>query len=166
MHTQTKQSGGQYVDLRNLAVLVLDDNANTRTMISEVLRGLGVTRIYRAGTCTTGLAVLKAHSIDLVLADIEMDGEDGLGFARLLRASPDPKMANMAIVIVSSHATEARVIEAGAIGANSFLSKPFTVAGFAKRLTDALVGRRMAARPPEPRGVTPMPATATLQLEI
>lgn len=138
------------MDLRKLSVLVLDDNANTRTMISEVLRGLGIQRIFRAGSCSTGLAVLKTHAIDLVLADIEMDGEDGLGFARMLRASPDSKLSNMAIIIVSSHATEARVIEAGAIGANSFLSKPFTVAAFAKRLTDALAGRRMAARRPEP----------------
>src|SRR5512141_997253 len=130
MQLQSSQSQRKYMDLRDLAVLVLDDNANTRTLIAEVLRGLGVSKIYRAGSCATALSVLKAHSVDVVLADIEMDGEDGLGFARLLRASPDPKIANLAIIIVSSHATEARVIEAGVIGANSFLSKPFTVAGF------------------------------------
>jgi len=153
------------MDLRELAVLVLDDNANTRTLISEVLRGLGVTKIYRAGSCATALAVLKTHSVDVVLADIEMDGEDGLGFARLLRASPDPKIANLAIIIVSSHATEARVIEAGAIGANSFLSKPFTVAGFARRLTDALVGRRMVVRAAEPRNLEPAPAARAARVE-
>lgn len=139
------------MNLRQLSVLVLDDNANTRTLISEVLRGLGVTRIYRAATCATGLSILKTHAVDVVLTDIEMDGEDGLGFAALLRASPNEKIANVAIIIISSHATEARVIEAGAIGANSFLSKPFTVAAFAKRLTDGLVGRRMAAPGPAPR---------------
>ena len=152
------------MDLRNLAVLVLDDNANTRTLIAEVLRGLGITKIYRAGACATGLSILKAHNIDLVLADIEMDGEDGLGFARLIRASPEPNILNLAIIIISSHATEARVIEAGALGANSFLSKPFTVAAFAKRLTDALAGRRMGVRPPEARAVPPAALAAKPQL--
>ena len=152
------------MDLGKLAVLVLDDNANTRTLISEVLRGLGITRIYRAGTCAMGLSALEAHSIDIVLADIEMDGEDGLGFARSIRASPNPKISSLGIIIISSHATEARVIEAGAIGANSFLSKPFTVAAFAKRLTDALAGRRMALRRPTPRPMDQ--GAAALQLEL
>jgi CheY-like chemotaxis protein len=146
------------MDLRNLSVLVLDDNANTRTLIAEVLRGLGVTRIHRAATCAEGLAILKTNAVDILLADIEMDGEDGLGFARCVRASSDPKISSLGIIVVSSHATEARVMEAGALGANSFLSKPFTVAGFARRLTDALVGRRMALEPPK--------ADAPLQIEV
>ena len=35
MQNQSMQSERQYMDLRNLAVLVLDDNANTRTLIAE-----------------------------------------------------------------------------------------------------------------------------------
>jgi two-component system chemotaxis response regulator CheY len=141
------QSSRQYIDLRQLAVLVLDDNANTRTLIGEVLRGLGVTRVYRAAGCAMALSILKAHAIDIILTDIEIDGEDGLAFVRRLRESPEADLANTPIIIVSSHATEARVMEAGAIGANGFLSKPFTVGAFAKRLTDAVAGRRMAVSP-------------------
>ena len=150
------------MDLRDVSVLVVDDHANTRTLMAEVLRGLGITKIARAASCAAGLSILKAHAIDVVLVDIELDGEDGLGFARFVRASPNPKIANLAIIIVSSHATEARVIEAGAIGANSFLSKPFSVAAFAKRLTDALIGRRMASRRPDPP-MAPAPAAAVAQ---
>jgi two-component system chemotaxis response regulator CheY len=97
------------------------------------------------------LSILKAHTVDIILADIEIDGEDGLAFVRQLRDSADANLANTPIIIVSSHATEARVMEAGAIGANGFLSKPFTVGAFAKRLTDAVAGHRMpasAAAPP------------------
>lgn len=134
------------MDLRDLAVLVLDDNANTRTLISEVLRGLGVRRIYRAGACSEGLSILRSHAIDVVLADIEMDGEDGLEFVQFIRAAPEKKISSVTTIIVSSHATEARVIQAGAVGADGFLSKPFTVAGFAKRLTEGLATRRWAER--------------------
>ncbi|MGZ6039313.1 MAG: response regulator [Phenylobacterium sp.] len=136
--------------MRDLSVLVLDDNANTRTLISEVLRGLGVRRIYRTGKCSEGLMVLKSHVIDVMFVDIEMDGEDGLSFVKRVRAAPEPKIANVAAIIVSSHATEARVMEAGVVGADGFLSKPFTVAAFAKRLTEGLAARRWMARmPPE-----------------
>ncbi|MGZ6049557.1 MAG: response regulator, partial [Phenylobacterium sp.] len=92
--------------MRDLSVLVLDDNANTRTLISEVLRGLGVRRIYRTGKCSEGLMVLKSHVIDVMFVDIEMDGEDGLSFVKRVRAAPEPKIANVAAIIVSSHATE------------------------------------------------------------
>jgi two-component system, chemotaxis family, chemotaxis protein CheY len=157
------QSSRQYVDLHQVGVLVLDDNANTRTLISEVLRGLGVTRVYRAGSCAMALSILRAHPIDIILADIEIDGEDGLAFVRELRASSNANLANAPIIIISSHATEARVMEAGAIGANGFLSKPFTVGAFAKRLTDAIAGRRIPAKTPAAasRGAPP-----PLQIEL
>jgi two-component system chemotaxis response regulator CheY len=148
MYPQANNSTEKYLDLRDLAVLVLDDNANTRTLISEVLRGLGVRRIYRTGKCSEGLMVLKSHAIDVMLVDIEMDGEDGLSFVRLTRGSPEPKVANVATIMVSSHATEARVMEAGVVGADGFLSKPFTVGAFAKRLTEGLAARRWMSRMP------------------
>jgi two-component system chemotaxis response regulator CheY len=148
MHSQATKSNGAYLNLQNLAILVLDDNANTRTLISEVLRGLGARRIYRTGKCSEGLMVLKSHPIDVMFVDIEMDGEDGLSFVKLIRSSPEPRIANVAVIIVSSHATEGRVMEAGVVGADGFLSKPFTVGAFAKRLTEGLAGRRQMARLP------------------
>lgn len=148
MYPQANTAIGNYLDLRELAVLVLDDNANTRTLISEVLRGLGVRRIYRTGNCSEGLSVLKAHPIDVMFVDIELDGEDGLSFVKLIRGSPEPKIANVAVVIVSSHATEARVMEAGVVGADGFLSKPFTVGAFAKRMTEGMAARRVMSRRP------------------
>jgi CheY-like chemotaxis protein len=163
MYPQATQAIGNYLDLRDLAVLVLDDNANTRTLISEVLRGLGVRKIYRTGSCADALSAMKAHPVDVLLADIEMDGEDGLSFVRLVRGSPDPKLANVAAIIVSSHATEARVMEAGAVGADGFLSKPFTVGGFAKRLTEGLAARRWMARTPP---TTAQAAAPSRQLEL
>ena len=151
MYPQSAQPVGKYLDLKDLAVLVLDDNANTRTLISEVLRGLGVRRIYRTGSCSDALSVMRSHPIDVLFVDIELEGDDGLSFVRKVRSAPEPKISNAAAIIVSSHATEARVMEAGVVGADGFLSKPFTVGGFAKRLTEGLAARRgMAGTPPRP----------------
>jgi len=146
MYLQPAQSSRQYISLRDLSVLVLDDNANTRTLIGEVLRGLGVKKTHRVATCAEAHAVLKTHAIDVILADIKIDGEDGLAFVRGVRADRNPKVANAAVVMVSSHATEARVMEAGVIGADGFLSKPFSVNSFARRFSEAIHAR--AAAPP------------------
>ena len=107
--------------------------------------------------------VLKAHTIDVMLVDIEMDGDDGLKFVAMVRGSPEPKVANITTLIVSSHATEARVMEAGVVGADGFLSKPFTVGGFAKRLTEGLAARRSLTDMP-PQAATRTPTLSQIEL--
>jgi hypothetical protein len=148
------QSASGYLDLSAIGVLVLDDNLNTQSLIAEVLRSLGVSKIHRSQSAHSARMILQAGGIDLVFADIEMVGENGLEFVHKLRASQDPRLANVVVVMVSAHATESRVIEAGAVGANSFLVKPFSVASFAKRLAEGFANRKAALeaaarRPPD-----------------
>jgi CheY-like chemotaxis protein len=133
----------QHLDLTALKVLVVDDNANMRNLIAEVLRCLGVHKVFKADDARSGRTMLQAGGIDLVFADIEMAGENGLEFVRWIRASPDRRISEVVVVMVSAHATEGRVIEAGAVGANSFLVKPFSVSAFARRLAEGFANRRM-----------------------
>ncbi len=132
-----------HLDLTALKVLVVDDSPNMGKLIAEVLRCLGVNKVFKAESAAAGRMVLKACEIDLIFADIEMAGENGLEFVRQIRASPTPRIADVAIVMVSAHATEARVMQAGAVGANSFLVKPFSVAALARRLAEGIANRRM-----------------------
>ncbi len=133
---------GEHLDLTALKVLVVDDNANMRNLIAEVLRSLGVNKVFKVESAQAGRMMLQGGGIDLVFADIEMAGENGVAFVRQVRASPNPRIASVVIVMVSAHATESRVIEAGAAGANSFLVKPFSVSAFARRLSEAFANRR------------------------
>ena len=127
-----------FLDLGRVNVLTVDDSASTQKLLTEVLRGFGVRRVHRAATRAAALGVLRTCAIDVILVDIMLEGEDGLDLVRDVRASPSPAIASTPILIVSSHATAPRVIEAGAAGANGFLSKPFAVGMLAKRLGDAL----------------------------
>jgi CheY-like chemotaxis protein len=140
------QSAGDYLDLTAVSALLVEDNANTRILISEVLRGLGITKVFKADSAAAGWMVLQTGGVDLVFVDIEMAGENGLEFVSRVRAARDPGIAEVVIVVVSAHATEARVIKAGAVGANSFLGKPFSVARFARAVTEGFANRRMLAK--------------------
>lgn len=144
MSVRTGANG--YLDLSQVCVLVLDDNAATRTMIGEVLLGLGIRRVLKAQNAEEARAALKTNAIDLIFADIELGGESGLTVVQRVRDAHDPKIAGAAIVMVSSYATEARVIEAGAMGADSFVGKPFSVARLARAIPEALANRQMASR--------------------
>lgn len=150
----------EHLDLTALKVLVVEDNANMRNLIAEVLRCLGVSKVFKVESAEAGRMVLQAGGIDLVFADIEMAGENGVAFVRQVRASPNPRIANVVIVMVSAHATETRVMEAGAAGANSFLVKPFSVSAFARRVAEGFANRRMmlqaAARKPPTSAPTPV----------
>lgn len=87
------------------------------------------------------MALMKAFNIDLLIADIALDGEDGLDLARGLRSSTDARLARLPILIVSAFTTEARVIEAGAAGVTGFLSKPISVGALAQRVASSLSPR-------------------------
>lgn len=131
-------TGEGHLDLSRVSVLILDDNRNTVVLFGEVLRGLGVRNLYRAGTCADALQRLRSTSIDAMLVDIAIGQEDGLDFVRRVRASADPQIADVAILVISAHATQSRVIESGVAGADRFLSKPVTVGALATRLGDVL----------------------------
>lgn len=72
-----------------------------------------------------------------------MAGGNALEFVSWVRAQRDPRIAEVVIVMVSAHATESQVIGAGAMGANSFLVKPFSVSAFARRVAEGFAHRRM-----------------------
>src|ERR1700761_7799602 len=150
----------EHLDLAGLKVLVVDDSPNMGKLIAEVLRCLGVNKVFKAESAAAGRMVLKACEIDLVFADIEMAGENGLEFVRQIRASSSPRIANVVIVMISAHATETRVMEAGAVGANSFLVKPFSVSGLARRLAEGIANRRMMVQAAQRRALAQKPPAA------
>ncbi|MGZ3375371.1 MAG: response regulator [Phenylobacterium sp.] len=156
----------EHLDLSALKVLVVEDNANMRNLIAEVLRCLGVSSVFKADDVRSGRLMLQAGGIDVVFADIEMAGESGLELVRWLRASTDFRIANVVVIMVSAHATEGRVIEAGAVGANSFLVKPFSVSAFARRLAEGFANRRMTLQAAQLKTSAPWRAASAKAVEV
>ena len=77
-------------------LLILDDEPLVRRGIKALvdLEQLKITEVYEAANGIEGLALLKAHSPDLVLADINMPKMNGLDFAAEAKAfKPDLHIA-------------------------------------------------------------------------
>ena len=135
------------MDVRNLRVLLLDDNRPMRLLLTEVLHGLGVRHVDEAASATAALERVTTGLVDMVFADIELGkGQDGLVFTRRVRALPQLQLAMTPILIVSAHATLPRVVQARDAGANGFLAKPITVGGVAEWLADLVRGERLFVR--------------------
>jgi CheY-like chemotaxis protein len=70
-----------------LSVLVVDDDKDNRTFLSEVLRACDAI-VLEADNIVTAKAYVSAHKLNLVVTDLALPGEDGATFLKWLRQHP------------------------------------------------------------------------------
>jgi PAS domain S-box-containing protein len=114
-------------------VLVVDDNADMRDYLCQLLQGWKVT------TAADGLAALdiaRATSPHLIVSDVMMPGLDGFALLRELRS--DPRTEAIPVLMLSARAgEEARVSGLGA-GADDYIIKPFSARELRARVASLL----------------------------
>ena len=117
-------------------ILVVDDSAAIRKILTRVLRqtGMAIQTIHEAGDGQEALAVMAQHRIDLVLSDINMPKMDGLQLFASLKASP--QWHTIPVVMITTEGGETKVAEAVRLGAAGYVRKPFT----ADQIKEKLVG--------------------------
>ena len=129
-----------------LSILLVDDNQHMRSMLTEILRALGVQRVYDANDGAEALQVMRAHQVDIILTDLAMQPVDGIEFVRLLRNAMDSPNPMAPVIMITGHSTRQRITEARDVGVNEFLSKPVTVKGLIDRLTRVVENPRPFVR--------------------
>ena len=115
-------------------VLVVDDEADIRALIQEILsdEGYGVTVAADAEQARAARADKK---FDLILLDIWMPDTDGI---TLLREWSDGGDLNCPVVIMSGHGTVDTAVEATRLGAFDFVEKPLSLAKLLRTVEAAL----------------------------
>ncbi|RAK64252.1 response regulator [Phenylobacterium kunshanense] len=121
-----------------LRILLVDDNQFIRVMVREILRSVGVQKIYEARDGAEGLQIMRDHEVDVVMTDLSMQPLDGIDFVRLLRNSPDSPNMMAPVIMITAHSTLARVKEARDAGVSEILTKPLTARGVIERLHQAI----------------------------
>lgn len=102
-------------------ILVVDDDGGIRESLSIELRAAGYDTVTAADGLA-GLAAFRVHLPELLLTDLAMPGSDGFGLiAAIRRFSPTP------IVVLSVRGNDADKIRALDLGADDFVTKPFSV---------------------------------------
>jgi len=118
----------------NSHVLVVDDEADIRALIQEILsdEGYGVTVAADAAEARSARADRK---FDLILLDIWMPDTDGV---TLLREWSDGGDLACPVVIMSGHGTVDTAVEATRLGAFDFVEKPLSLAKLLRTVEAAL----------------------------
>ena len=127
--------------LAALELLVVDDNAQMRTIVGTVLAAAGVRRLRYAPDGRKGLEAVKQGGIDITFVDFEMPTMNGLEFLSAVRALETPERF-MPIIMLTGHSDLKRITAARDGGVNEFLSKPVTARSILSRLTTVILKPR------------------------
>lgn len=116
------------INLPNLTVLTIDDNANMRQLVRTVLRSFGVRKIMEASDGAEALQRIRPNpsAIDVIICDWNMAGLDGHGFLKELRRDPEAPWAGIPVIMLTAHNESSVVKKARDAGVDGFLLKPVT----------------------------------------
>ncbi len=106
-----------------LNILVVDDEANIRKLLSVSLKVKGHT-VTAVGNFQNAVAEAARRAFDLAFVDLRLGTSDGLDLIPLLLASAPW----LKIVVITAHSSIASAVEAMRLGATDYIPKPFTPA--------------------------------------
>ncbi len=112
-------------------ILIVDDQSFIRRIVTRQLEAAGH-RVTSAEDGAQALELLDQISPDLIFCDIGMPNLDGFETLERLRAAT--QWADVPVVMLTGHGQVSDWERAQALGANGYLTKPFSTA----QLVDAI----------------------------
>ena len=104
-------------------VVVMEDDAATRTLVASVLRKEGYD-VLSADNGISGLELVRQNKPDLVISDVQMPLMDGFAMLQALRA--DPALLHTPVVLLTSLQERAHMRIGMTSGADDYITKPFS----------------------------------------
>lgn len=154
-------------------ILIVDDEADIRSMVAQALGRLSGYRIHEASSLADALGLLDRHTFDLVLTDLSMEHPNA--GVELLQAVKQ-RAPDTIVILLTGYATLESAIAALRLGAENYLMKPSSVRELRENVVSALERRAETIRQREllaniattlqalssPIGVSPRPAEPAL----
>jgi len=105
-------------------VLLVDDSRTTRAFAAAALEAGGDVEITEASTGVEALKILPRQQFDLVITDINMPDINGLELIKFTRTHANYK--DTPVIIISTEGRDTDQKRALDLGANEYITKPFT----------------------------------------
>ncbi len=123
-------------------ILLTDDSPAARSILKLFLAPLGA-EFVEAEQAERALQVLRLMTVDLVIADFNMPGMDGVSFVTATREHPRGSVRKVPIILLTASRQPGLEEAALRAGASAFLAKPVD--------SEQIVGaaRRLLGLPPE-----------------
>jgi DNA-binding response OmpR family regulator len=117
-------------------ILVVEDEADVARLIKHTLERHDDLTVETVGSGSAALASVAAAMPDLVVLDLNLPGVDGADVCRTLRARP--ASATLPIIMLTARADEADRVLGLDLGADDYMTKPFSPRELAARIRAVL----------------------------
>jgi two-component system KDP operon response regulator KdpE len=126
---------------RGLTMLVIDDEPQIRRVVRNALEEPG-TRVLEAATGQQGIDIAAAECPDLIVLDLGLPDLSGADVCRAIRG-----WSTAPILVLSAREAEREKVALLDLGADDYLTKPFSTVEFKARVRAQLRRARMTGQP-------------------
>jgi len=105
-----------------LIILIVDDNADIRTYVSNIFKGIYT--IIEAENGQNGIDLAIQHIPDIIISDVMMPVLDGIALSKKLKK--DERTSHIPIILLTAKTGEKNEIEGIKTGADDYITKPFS----------------------------------------
>lgn len=134
-------------------VLVVDDEIDIASVIKHTLEKGGTLDVEIVTTGDAALEAAAARTPDVIILDLNLPVLSGLEVCRILRARP--ATTRVPIIMLTARTSESDRVTGLDLGADDYISKPFSLRELAARVRAAL--RRGTSPPAPPAGTEAEP---------
>jgi two-component system chemotaxis response regulator CheY len=125
------------------SVLIVDDSPVMRSFIRRVMKlsGFEVGECFEASNGEEALTQLDQHRVDVILTDVNMPKMNGEELLRRLEEAGT--LRSVPALVISTDATKNRILRMLSLGAEGYMTKPFSPESLREEL-ERILGERNA----------------------
>ncbi|MBL0419155.1 response regulator [Ramlibacter sp. AW1] len=143
-HAPAQAIAFEPVHLEGHCVMVVDDQADARDLLAQMLSDCGA-RVILAGGAEEALFALSYERPDVLVSDIGMPVVDGYELIRRLRAHPDERLARVPALALTAFTRAEDAAQALRAGFDGFLPKPVEGSIFVRQVAALVRGAAASA---------------------
>ena len=142
--------------LGSQVILVADGNPSTRRLTRQILAHIGVRLAHECGDGFAAVEAISSYKPNAMILDWEMPGLSGSEIMKVIRQPDHFPLPNLPVIMLTDHASRARIAEAIRIGAHEILVRPISPLALRDRLVAVALHPRPMVRAgkfyiPQPR---------------
>ena len=159
--TDSQQAAEIMLPQKHFTLLIVDDIESNRKLLNRLLEDTGF-QILEANNAASAMELIKQQHPDLVLLDIRMPHMAGDELLNYMKQSSE--LQKIPVIAITANAIEGEKERLLALGADDFISKPFTRSDVKQRISRILYSKdRARAKELHPRENVPLAQQATAQ---
>jgi len=129
-----KPTPNDRINLTKLTCLVIDDNALSLELISQIMTAFGIGKLIQHRSAEASMRVIMEQPVDLIITDGQMPGMDGYSFTRWVRGLEHAENRYAPILLLTGETRASYITRGRDVGASLVVSKPINPQALLDRL--------------------------------